>query len=72
MAQFLDSFLSLHGFSAQIEFFNVNKLFWLVHFRVSCALSVLMKPDARVQVFCVAGVEAVAFAQDHVNVVGHL
>lgn len=71
MAQLFDSFLSLHCFSSGTEFFNMDKFSWLMHFRVSCAFSVLVKPDAQVQVLGVASVEAVAFAQNHINIVRH-
>ena len=50
----------------------MNQLLRRMHFRVPSGFSFLVKPDARIQVFCVASVKAVSFTLDDVDIVGHL
>jgi len=71
VVKFLGSFLSSHCFWPCPVFFNVDEFLRPVHSRVPGAFAFGVEFKSGVQVFRVARVEAVSFAQDNVDVVGH-
>jgi len=71
VVQFFYSFFSFHGFGSCTIFLYVDKFLWLVHSGVAGAFALYVQLESCVQIFRVACVETVSFAQDDVDVVGH-
>jgi hypothetical protein len=63
---------TFHGFRLRVKKFNVSNSLRSMHFGVSGAFTVYMKPCPRIYVFGIPRVEATIRAQKDIDVEGHL